>query len=80
MVTIGITQEGRINQTFGVNDQYITKEQAEAIAEWATNRKGMVTFKSEHKDVAPGGWPKGVGIPVLPEPDADWLKKLAEIE
>ena len=80
LVTIGITQEGRINQTFGVNDNYITKEQAEAIAEWATNRKGMVTFKSEHKDVAPGGWPKGVEIPVLPEPDADWLKKLAEIE
>ena len=80
LVTIGITNEGRINQTFGVDDREITKEQAEAIVEWATQRAGMVTFKSEHKDVLPGGWARGVNVPSLPEPDAEWLRKLAEIE
>ena len=80
LVTIGITNEGRINQTFGVDDKEITREQAEAIAEWAMQRKGMVTFKSEHKDVFPGGWAKGVSVPSLPEPDVEWLRKLAEIE
>ena len=80
LVTIGITNEGRINQTFGVDDTEITKEQAEAIVEWATQREGMVTFKSEHKDVLPGGWARGVNVPSLPEPDAEWLRKLAEIE
>ena len=80
LVTIGITNEGRINQTFGVDDSEITKEQAEAIVEWATQREGMVTFKSEHKDVFPGGWARGVNVPSLPEPDAEWLRKLAEIE
>ena len=80
LVTIGITNEGRINQTFGVDDTEITKEQAEAIVEWATQREGMVTFKSEHKDVFPGGWARGVNVPSLPEPDAEWLRKLAEIE
>ena len=80
LVTIGITNEGRINQTFGVDDTEITKEQAEAIVEWATQREGMVTFKSEHKDVFPGGWARGVSVPSLPEPDAEWLRKLAEIE
>ena len=80
LVTIGITNEGRINQTFGVDDTEITKEQAEAIVEWATQREGMVTFKSEHKDVFPGGWARGVNVPSLPEPNAEWLRKLAEIE
>lgn len=80
LVTIGITNEGRINQTFGVDDREITKEQAEAIVEWATQREGMVTFKSEHKDVLPGGWARGVNVPSLPEPNAEWLRKLAEIE
>ena len=80
LVTIGITNEGRINQTFGVDDTEITKEQAEAIVEWAAQREGMVTFKSEHKDVFPGGWARGVNVPSLPEPDAEWLRKLAEIE
>lgn len=80
LVTIGITKEGRINQTFGVDDNDVTREQAEAIAEWAKQRKGMVTFKSEHTDVMPGGWPRGVEIPVLSEPDVEWLRKLAEIE
>ena len=80
LVTIGITNEGRINQTFGVDDSEITKEQAEAIVEWATQREGMVTFKSEHKDVFPGGWARGVNVPSLPEPNAEWLRKLAEIE
>ena len=80
LVTIGITNEGRINQTFGADDSEITKEQAEAIVEWATQREGMVTFKSEHKDVFPGGWARGVNVPSLPEPDAEWLRKLAEIE
>ena len=80
LVTIGITKEGRINQTFGVDDKEITKEQAEAIAEWAAQRRGMVTFKSEHKDVMPGGWARGVNVPVLPEPDVEWLRKLAEVE
>lgn len=80
LVTIGITKEGRINQTFGEDDMEITREQAEAIAEWASQRKGMVTFKSEHKDVFPGGWARGVSVPSLPEPNTEWLRKLAEIE
>jgi len=80
LVTIGITNEGRINQTYGLNDSAITKEQAEAIVEWAIQRTGLVTFKSEHSNVSPGGWPTGVTIPSLPKPDKNWLIKLAQTE
>lgn len=80
MVTIGINADGRINQTYRLDDQGITPEQAQAIAEWATLRKGMVTFRTEGNDVPPGGWPKSVEVPTLPKPDAEWLKKLGSIE
>ena len=82
LVTIGINNEGRINQTFGMHDSAITTEEAKAIAEWAKTKQGLVTFKSEHRDVTPGGWPSGCSslIPNLPEPDKDWLVKLATTE
>ena len=80
MVTIGINADGRINQTYRLDDQGITLEQAQAIAEWATLRKGMVTFRTEGNDVPPGGWPKSVEVPTLPKPDVEWLKKLGSIE
>lgn len=77
LVTIGIDRKGRINQTFGLHDSQITKEQAEAILEWANAKKGLVNFKSEHYDVRPGGWNPSVSIPETEEiTDKDWLKKL----
>lgn len=79
LVTIGITREGRINQTFTFHDHSIDEQQAQAIVEWAKSKKGLVTFKSEHKDVQPGGWCRSVEIPDLPVPDPNWLAKLAKI-
>lgn len=77
LVTIGIDRKGRINQTFGLHDSQITREQAEAILEWANAKKGLVNFKSEHYDVRPGGWNPSVSIPETEEiTDKDWLKKL----
>ena len=77
IITIGITKKGRIEQTRGMSDRDATPEEARAIAAWAVSKKGMVTFRSEGVDVAPGGWPKGVPVPSLPAPDPDWLEKLA---
>ena len=78
LVTIGITRDGRINQTYSKDDNYISEEQAAAIAEWAKSKAGLVSFKSEHRSVNPGGWPYSVKLPELPEvTDKEWLAKLA---
>lgn len=77
VITVGITKEGRIEQTRGWNDRDATPKEARAIAAWAVSKKGMVTFKSEGADVMPGGWPKNVPVPDLPKPNKDWLVKLA---
>ncbi len=76
LITIGITSDGRIEQTRGLDDRDATPEEAKAIAAWAQTKKGMVTFKSEGADVMPGGWPKNVPVPSLPKPDKEWLNKL----
>ena len=80
LVTIGITKDGRINQTFGKNDCTINSEEAMAIAEWAQAKCGLVTFVSEHNAVVPGGWNRSVGIPTLEKANKEWLAKLARIE
>ena len=78
LVTFSLTKEGRIDQTRGEGDRDITVQEAKAIAAWAMSKRGMVTFRSESTDVAPGGWPSNVGVPSLPKPDKDWLKKLSQ--
>ena len=78
LVTIGITKEGRINQTYTVNDRTISTEQAAAIVEWAVSKQELVDFHSENSLVTPSGWP-GVGVPDLPVPKQEWLKKLAKV-
>ena len=76
IITIGITSDGRIEQTRGLHDRDATPEEARAIAAWAISKQGMLTFKSEGADVRPGGWPYSVPVPDLPKPDKDWLKRL----
>lgn len=76
IITIGITSDGRIEQTRGMNDRDATVEEAKAIAAWAESKKGLVTFKSEGSDVRPGGWPWGVPVPSLPKPEKTWLSQL----
>ncbi len=76
LITIGITSDGRIEQTRGWDDRDATVEEAKAIVAWALTKKGMITFKSEGADVMPGGWPKNVAVPSLPKPDKEWLDKL----
>lgn len=78
LITIGITSDGRIEQTRGQGDRDATPEEAKAIAAWAESKVGFVTFKAEGSDVAPGGWPRGVAVPSLPKPDKDWLKRLSQ--
>lgn len=78
LVTFSLTAEGRIDQTRGEGDRDITVQEAKAIAAWALSKRGMVTFRSERADVAPGGWPSNVGVPSLPKPDKDWLNKLSQ--
>ena len=78
VITIGITEDGRIEQTRGLHDRDATPEEARAIAAWAASKKGMVTFKSEGVDVMPGGWPRGVAVPSLPKPEKDWLLQLRQ--
>lgn len=78
LVTFSLTKEGRIDQTRGENDRDITVQEAKAIAAWAMSKCGMVTFRSEDRDVAPGGWPSNVGVPSLPKPSKDWLNKLSQ--
>lgn len=78
LVTFSLTKEGRIDQTRGEGDRDITVQEARAIAAWAVSKSGMVTFRSEGADVAPGGWPRNVGVPSLPKPDKDWLNKLSQ--
>lgn len=78
LVTIGITKEGRINQTYAIDDRPINTEQAAAIVEWAVSKKELVDFHSENSLVTPSGWP-GVGLPDLPAPNREWLKKLAKV-
>ena len=76
LITIGITSDGRIEQTRGQDDRDATPEEAKAIAAWAESKIGLVTFQSEGSDVAPGGWPRGVPVPSLPKPGKDWLARL----
>lgn len=78
LVTFSLTKEGRIDQTRGEGDRNITVQEAQAIAAWAMSKRGMVTFRSEGADVAPGGWPSNVGVPSLPKPDKDWLNRLSQ--
>lgn len=78
LVTFSLTKEGRIDQTRGECDRDITVQEAKAIAAWAMSKRGMVTFRSEGTDVAPGGWPSNVSVPSLPNPDKDWLKELSQ--
>lgn len=77
LITIGITEDGRIEQTRGKNNRDATPAEAKAIAAWAKSKAGMITFRSEGSDVQPGGWPGNVAVPALPKPDKDWLKKLS---
>lgn len=84
LVTIGINQQGRINQTYSCHDNPINQWEAEAIIAWAKSKEGLVTFQAEDRniDVLPGGWYRGPSSPVLPtlpKPNADWLKKLATV-
>ena len=80
LVTIGINDEGRINQTYAYDDNPISEEQAAAISQWAESTlKGKLTFCSEHRDIAPGGWPASMPIPSLGKPDFQWLQKLKTI-
>lgn len=76
IITIGITADGRIEQTRGKDDRDATVEEAKAIAAWATSKKGLVTFKSEGSDVRPGGWPWSLPVPSLPKPEKNWLEQL----
>ena len=78
LVTFSLTMDGRIDQTRGEGDRDITVQEAKAIAAWAMSKYGMVTFRSEGKDVAPGGWPSNVAVPSLPTPDRDWLYRLSQ--
>lgn len=78
LVTIGITSDGRINQTYVKHDYGITETQAAAIVEWAKSKKGLVTFKNnDGRNVSPSGWCYSVDLPDLPRPDKTWLAKLA---
>lgn len=79
LVTIGITQEGRINQTYTFHDEPISARQAKAIVAWAKSKPGLVTFSTELKTVAPSGWYRGITVPSLPEVKQDWLEKLADV-
>ena len=80
LVTIGITNDGRINQTYTKHDHAINDAQAAAIVAWAKSKKGLVTFKnSDGRNVQPSGWYGcDVDIPDLPRPDKAWLAKLAK--
>ena len=78
-VTIGITEDGRINQTYTFHDRTISPEAAQAIVEWAESKAGLGTFKSEGRLISPGGWNYAVPLPKLPDVDKDWLKKLQTI-
>jgi hypothetical protein len=79
LVTIGITSDGRINQTYVKHDYGITETQAAAIVEWAKSKRGLVTFKNnDGRNVSPSGWCYSVDLPDLPRPDKAWLAKLAK--
>ena len=79
LVTIGITSDGRINQTYVKHDYGITETQAAAIVEWAKSKRGLVTFKNnDGRNVLPSGWCYSVDLPDLPRPDKAWLAKLAK--
>lgn len=78
LITIGIADDGRINQTFAKYDHSISATQAAAIAEWAESKKGLVTFKNaDGITVYPSGWNCSATLPDLPRPDKAWLAKLA---
>lgn len=80
-VTIGISSEGRINQTYGKHDTVISETDAEAIAAWAKSKLGLVTFASEYSDIIrPSGWNPSIGAPKLPKPAKEWLDTLANKE
>ena len=79
LVTIGITSDGRINQTYAKDDKAIDPIQASAIAKWAYSKRELVTFNSERSVVQPGGWCCGVGLPTLPAINKKWLHDLADI-
>lgn len=80
LVTIGITKDGRINQTYGKNDDQISVEEAMAIAQWAKAKTGFVHFQGERGDVCPGGWNRGAALPSLPMVSEEWQERLAKTE
>ena len=80
LVTIGITKDGRINQTYGKNDDQISVEEAMAIAQWAKAKAGFVHFQGERGDVYPGGWNRGAALPSLPMVSEEWQERLAKTE
>lgn len=80
LITIGITSEGRINQTYGFSNRSLHKEEAQAIAKWASKFPGKLTFSIEGRDVQPGGWHSEVELPKLPPVDDAWIDKLAATE
>lgn len=80
LVTIGITKDGRINQTYGKNDEQINVEEAMAVAQWAKAKSGFVHFQGERGDVYPGGWNRGAALPSLPMVSEEWQERLAKTE
>ena len=80
LVTIGITKDGRINQTYGKNDCQISVEEAMAVAQWAKAKSGFVHFQGESGDVCPGGWNRGAALPSLPMVSKEWQERLAKTE
>lgn len=79
LVTIGIDEHGRINQTYTFHDHGIDRSDAMAIAAWAKSKAGLVTFQSDSGTVSPGGWNAGVPVPHLPKPGKEWLEKLGKV-
>lgn len=80
LVTIGITKDGRVNQTYGKNDDQISVEEAMAVAQWAKAKSGFVHFQGERGDVYPGGWNRGAALPSLPMVSEEWQERLAKTE
>ena len=79
LVTIGITSDGRINQTYSKHDNSVNAEQAAAIVAWAKSKPGLVTFQAEGRLTRPGGWCYDVPLPELAPIDKNWLTKLATV-
>lgn len=80
LVTIGIDERGRINQTYTFHDRGISKEQAAAIVAWAKSKEGLVWFNTDSGAVCPGGWNCSVPVPALARPDPEYIKKLSTVK